>query len=396
MNNMLGVLRIKSFLSLWLAEVFSQIAMNMANFVLIILAFKYTNSNTAVSGVVIAFTLPAILVGIVAGVYVDRWNKKTVLNLTNIFRAGILCLLLVIHKSLFVIYLVTFLASTITQFFIPAETPMIPLLVEKNLLFSANALFGMGIYGSMLIAYALSGPVLLFLGEQNTFIFLALLFVCASFFISFIHVPKVTKEKGQTDGSTVMHEVKSAFSLIAKTKRISRSLFLLTLSALIILTLAVIGPGFAQQILHIGVEQFSIVFVAPAALGMVIGAIILTNFSNTTFKEKSGLYGIFISSIGLFLLPFASSVYGLVFVLAFILGIANALVFVPSNTILQEETSEEFRGKIYGFLNSFIGVVSLIPIIIVGGLADLFGIVQVLMGVSAILLMIGLYLRITK
>lgn len=391
MRNILRVLSIRSFLALWLAEVFSQIAMNMANFILIILAFKYTSSNTAVSGVVIAFTLPAILFGLLAGVYVDRWNKKTVLNMANILRAAILLLVLLFTRNLFILYLVTFVMSIVTQFFIPAETPMIPQIVPKNQLLSANALFGMGIYGSMLIAYALSGPSLLFFGEKGVFIFLAVLFFIASFFVLFIKTSKqVLKQNIKVP--SFMDEIKGSFSLVTKTKRISHSLFLLTLSALLILTLSVIGPGYAKQVLNISVEEFPLVFVAPAALGMVLGAIFLTDIKGQGFKEKSAIYGVFLSSIGLFLLPF----FRTVIILAFILGVANALVFVPSNTILQEETSDEFRGKIYGFLNSLIGAVSLIPIIVVGGLADIFGVAKVLIGVSVFLVFVGFYLLATK
>ncbi|OGH19511.1 MAG: hypothetical protein A3D75_02415 [Candidatus Levybacteria bacterium RIFCSPHIGHO2_02_FULL_37_18] len=415
-NTMLRVLGIRSFFALWLAEVFSQIAMNMANFILIILAFKFTSSNTAVSGVVIAFTMPAILFGLLAGVYVDRWNKKTVLNLTNLMRAGILILILLFPHNLFVLYLVTFVMSIVTQFFIPAETPMIPQIVPKELLLSANALFGMGIYGSMLIAYALSGPSLLFFGETHIFVFLAVLFVIASFFVSFI---RVSKQKGMpvSLSPTLMEEVKGALSLVTKTKRISHSLFLLTLSSLLILTFAVIGPGYAKQILDISVEEFPLMFVAPAAMGMVFGAVFLSNIKKQSFKEKSVLYGIFLSSIGLFLLPFCSkaatkglfqelnnilpaflsiNIFHIVILLAFLLGIANAFVFVPSNTILQEETSDEFRGKIYGFLNSLIGAVSLLPIIVVGGLADVFGVAKVLIGISISLVIIGMYFLATQ
>jgi MFS family permease len=64
--------------------------------------------------------------------------------------------------------------------------------------------------------------------------------------------------------------------------------------------------------------------------------------------------------------------------LAFILGFATAFIFVPANTILQEETSDESRGKIYGILNSLIGITSIVPVLLVGGLADIFGVKSVI------------------
>ena len=79
----------------------------------------------------------------------------------------------------------------------------------------------------------------------------------------------------------------------------------------------------------------------------------------------------------------------LLIVLAFILGLANAFVFIPANTILQEKTADAVRGKIYGVLNTAIGLCSLLPIIIVGSLSDLIGVGRVIIGIGLILLVIG-------
>jgi len=103
-------------------------------------------------------------------VLVDRWNKKTVLFATILSGLVGNPSALLQHK-LARIYAVTFGVSVVTQFFVPAETPIIPLLVEKPLLLSANALFGMGIYISIFLAYALSGPFIAIFGQSNLFIF---------------------------------------------------------------------------------------------------------------------------------------------------------------------------------------------------------------------------------
>lgn len=410
-SSLLKVLHVKPFLFLWLAEVFSQVGMNMINFALIIVAFNLTGSSTAVSGVVLSFTIPAILFGVLAGVCTDRWSKKQILLVTNLVRAVLLVLLLFWHQNLAVMYALSFLISIATQFFIPAETPMIPLLVKKELLLSANALFGMGIYGSILIAYALSGPILILLGERSTFGFLALLFLIAAFFVTFIRNAHQTRHTSSIRQLTVMEEIKNAAVLIAKTKKVLHSLFLLVMVQLLVLILAVIGPGFAKQILSISVVQFPSLFVAPAAIGMVVGAAVLSHFFHNHPKEKMVSVGIalsggvmlflpyfskeasagFISAINL-LLPFGSItiLHALVFA-AFLLGVGNALIFVPSNTIVQEETSNEFRGKIYGFLNTMVAAVSILPVILVGHLADVFGVASVVTGIAAIILSVGVY-----
>ena len=92
-THILRVFSERSFLYLWIGEVFTQVATNLFNFFLILIVFKLTQSNTAVSFVVLSFTVPAIFFGSIAGVYVDRWNKKHVLIITNIIRALLLVLL---------------------------------------------------------------------------------------------------------------------------------------------------------------------------------------------------------------------------------------------------------------------------------------------------------------
>jgi len=77
-------------------------------------------------------------------------------------------------------------------------------------------------------------------------------------------------------------------------------------------------------------------------------------------------------------------------VLAFILGFASSFVVVPSNAVLQEETSDEWRGKVYGLLNTLVGVTSIIPVVVVGGLADLIGVREVLVGTGAVVLVLAL------
>lgn len=154
-NPLLSALTIPSFFFLIISEFFSQFAMNLLNFILLIVVFQLSNSSLAVSGVILAFTLPSIFFGIVAGVLVDRWSKKRVLVLTNILRAIAVVPLIFVSTELFIIYVVIFIVSLITQFFIPAEIPIIPQLVPKKLLLSANALFVTGIFQLVYLKWSL-------------------------------------------------------------------------------------------------------------------------------------------------------------------------------------------------------------------------------------------------
>lgn len=417
-NHLLRALKIRPFLFLWLAEICSQIAMNMMNFILILVAFSLTNSNTAVSGIVLCFTIPAIFFGVLAGVYVDRWNKITVLIITNILRALFLLLLAFFYKNLLALYAFTFIITIITQFFIPAETPIIPRIVGKNLIFSANALFGIGLYGSILIAYGLSGPFLLTFGVTNAFMLLSVFFLLATFFIFLMRrsVKIIPTEENREKKTTIGQEVKAALSLIVKIKEIYHSFFLLVLLQVLILVISVIGPGYARHILRIRIQEFPILFVTPAAFGMIIGAILLTTLFHNFPKRRSATIGILVSGITMFLLPYGSRVESraivhtinhilphilrltalhIMVVLAFVTGVGSSLIFVPSNTILQEQTSDEIRGKVYGTLNTFIAISSIFPIILAGYAADLFGVKSVLISMGVIMAAIGVFRLVT-
>lgn len=403
----------KPFLNLWIGEIFTQISANIFNFFLILIVFKLTQSNTAVSGIVLSFTIPAIIFGSIAGVLVDRWSKKHVLILTNLLRGILLIFLAFYLNNLFVIYFVSFVFSILTQFFIPAESPMVPLTVKREHLLSANALFGLGIFGSILIAYALSGPLIIIVGTIKTLIILALILFIGAMFISIIKIKSVKNRQVKIMDTkfNLIKDIKHAVVLISKTKAISQSIFFISASQIIVLLLMTIAPGYANQVLGINVEEFPLIFVAPAALGMVVGAIVLVNIFHSHAKQKVITLGILISGVAMLLLPYGSKVASRDFVyvlnaylphifeinilhimsvLAFILGIANALIFVPANTIIQEKTTDEFRGKIYGFLNTIIGIVSLLPIIIAGGLSDLVGVGRVVTGIGIVITLFGL------
>jgi len=410
--HILRVFSERAFLYLWIGEVFTQVATNLFNFFLLFFVYQLTHSNTAVSGVVLSFTIPAIFFGSVAGVYVDRWNKKYVLIITNCIRAILLIILAFFLNNVYMIYIISLLFSILVQFFIPAESPMIPLVVRKKYLLHANALFGLAIFGSILVAYVLSGPVLIFFQPFKAVFLLAAMLLVSVIFISFVNPAygKVKTNRKNTKELNLLNDIKQTLSFVRHTKTISHSLFLLSLSQILILILATVAPGYASQVLGIPVQQFPIIFVTPAALGMVVGSLVLVNIFHNHPQDKIITSGIFLSGAAMLLLPFGSKVTShdtvhdlnsylphtfsitilhFMVVIAFILGLANSFVFVPANTRLQEKTSDEFRGKIYGFLNTFIGLLSLIPIIIVGGLSDLIGVSAVITGIGISLLILG-------
>ena len=123
-------------------------------------------ANTAISLVILAFSLPAVLFGPLAGVIADRSNKRNLMALLNVARAGSVLLFLVIQPDwhvetiLAAYYIVTFVFGIAGQFFAPVLGATIPVVTPRSQLMSANALFNLTSTAAQLIGFAAVGPIL--------------------------------------------------------------------------------------------------------------------------------------------------------------------------------------------------------------------------------------------
>src|SRR3989344_1646947 len=408
-NDILRVLRVKPFALMMLSEFFSQIAFNMQHFVLIFIIYNITRSNTAVSGLILSFMVPAVLFSVISGVYVDRWNKKKVLLFTHLIR-GVL--------------LLPFLIAVATQFFTPAESSIIPQLVPRKLIVPANAVFSFGIFGIMLLAYIFSGPALLLLGKTYTIILLLSFFLASALVVAGIKIVDIKKIRPAEDtfmprpNYSFVKEAKEKFVFIKKANKVMRALYMITIAQAVIFMFAVLAPGYVATILEAPLESLSLILVAPACVGLGVGSFMLGSRGKKIKHELVSAIGFMIAGIVLILMPLASRVtsYGfvqtlnsilpkiihinilhLIVLMAFILGFGISLVFIPSNSTIQIETNEEMRGRMYGLLSSLVGAVSFLPVILAGGLADLFGVGAVITGVGVLMMVISVrYLFLIK
>jgi MFS family permease len=137
---MLATLRHRDFALLWVAG-FISVAGDFALLVALPLhAYALTGSAVATGGVFAATLLPSVLLGSIAGVFVDRWDRKRTMVVTDLARTFVLLPLLLLPDTLAAIYAVTAILGTVGPFFGPAEGALLPTLVGKERLVSANAL----------------------------------------------------------------------------------------------------------------------------------------------------------------------------------------------------------------------------------------------------------------
>src|SRR3990172_4810954 len=111
-GNVSAVLENRSFLYLWLAQALSQTALNALLYILLIRVEEWTGSSTAVGALILSFIVPSVVIGVVAGVFVDRAQKKTVLLITNLLRALIVATFLVLAHNFWLVLLVKGLSGT--------------------------------------------------------------------------------------------------------------------------------------------------------------------------------------------------------------------------------------------------------------------------------------------
>lgn len=413
----LEILRDKNFRNLWTSQLLSQTFLNVLIFSQLLHVYDLTKSNIAVSILVLTIGVPNLILGALAGVFVDRWDKKIVMFFSQFIRVFAVLLFIVSPGSVLWIYALMLVISGVTQFWAPAEVSTIPTIIKGNLLLTANSVFTLTFFSTVILGNILAGPFLALLGPHGTYLVVALAFLAASGFV--IKLPGLSiaawlKETlGQirngsfkpTGGNHIGFELKKEFieglKFIKEHRNISQSIFYLAMSQTLIASLSVIAPGFADRVMHVQSVDVSILVMLPAALGMVIGALVLGQFFVKSNKftlirfgiVASGVILMVFSRVDLLASTFSQPATLVGFWILILLGAGNAFLDVPANTLLQEGTNERIRSRVYGVLTAIVGAASVFPIILAGTLSDILGVQVVMFGMGTGILLIALYNR---
>jgi predicted MFS family arabinose efflux permease len=404
------VLRNRKFLYLWLAQVLTQIGANMVLFGLTVQVFSISEPgfrNTAVSLLILSFLVPAVVFGAIAGVYVDRLERRIVLVISNLVRAAAFVVLLFVGDHLALIYLLTIVIATATTFFGPAEAAMIPVLVVRRQLLAANSLYIFTLQAAFFVGFAVLGPLVINLaGHSVLLVVVAALFVLAGllcWLLPAYHPQLGVSRPAQALGeagsavATTFGQLRDGLVFIGANRTVFWPLTYLAITASLVGVLGVLGPGYATDTLGLTERDF-VVVVLPLGMGLVTGVLAL-NVYGKYFSRRRGIEGgLFAIGLALVVLAIAQpvtsaldlgplvSLLSVVVAVAFAAGIAYAFVAVPAQTQLQEELPPGIRGRVFGVLNMLISIASFLPIVIVGPIADLVGPGPVLQGVALFIL----------
>ncbi len=410
-----------AFVRLWLIQAVTQVLQNMVNFALLLRVrdvveiHDLPNANTAISLVILAFSLPAVLFGPLAGVIADRSNKRILMAILNVARAVAVLMFIAIQPGwhvetiLLAYYVVTFLFGIAGQFFAPVLGATIPLVARREQLMSANALFNLTNTAAQLIGFAAAGPIVIrILGVDRMFAFAVVAYVLAAALVFTLpSTPRIVREYEGAEARPMQRlwsDMKEGLVYILQDPALMKSIGYLTLASTSFLTIATLGPDFVTSVIGLAKEDIGLV-VAPAGAGILIGVLTVPRVVGRIGRRwlinmAMVMAGLMMAAMALtrnvmdWIVPGdseVSTVVMLIGVFAVVLGICNAYILVPSQTMLQERSHEAIRARVYATFFTISNGAAFIPIFFAAAAADLFGVVNVLLVMAAIVGGLGLF-----
>jgi len=367
---MLAVLRQRNYALLWVGQLISVFGDWVLLIALPFYIFDLTGSALATGAMFMASNLPRVLLGSVAGVFVDRWNRRRTMIATDLLRAALMLTLLTVHSIhwLWIIYLVAFTQALIAQFFTPAKNAIIPLLVSEPDLIAANTLNSVSQNLTRLIAPALGGALYGLFGLVSVVWIDSASFLISGVLIVGIALPAIQREPNATPPGRAWIAVWSEWRDGLRLMRADP-----TITAIFAATgTAMIGEGFfsvmlvpfVKEILHGGPQDFGLLASAQA-IGGLIGSLFIGRIGRTIrpgilIPISGFLFGL--SDIALANFPGHGGLPPLlVGVVAISLAGAPVVGFtVGLQTLLQSSAADAYRGRVFGAYGATVAFMTLI------------------------------------
>lgn len=371
-----ALLRNRPFLALWTGQLLAQVA-DKIFYVLLIILLKtggYTpgqnTEHSMLSAVMIAYTLPAIVFGSAAGIVVDRFSKKQMLIACNVIRAVLIVALPFLPKAFVVLLTMTFLVSTVTQFFAPAEAAAIPLAVGREGLMSANALFASSTMGGIIVGMTIGEP--LFSWVKHSFGAASQEFLLGGLYLisaGLIYTMRIKEAHPGSSGKNVhpWQDLKEGLRYVKHNHLVSNAMVQLTILYSVFAALQVLAIALSGKI---GLKETQFGFLlAAAGVGMVFGAAFLGHWGDRFHQKPLPLIGFLMMGFVLAMFAFVRQLW-VGFGLSALFGFGASLINGPMQALIQEKTPESMRGKVFGLENNAINIALSLPLALTGPLTD--------------------------
>jgi len=378
---MFSVFRNRSFALLWTGQLISTAGSALTSLAAGILVYRLTGSALSVGLMLMATAVPTLFVGLIAGVFVDRYDRKRIMIAADLIRAVLVLLIpFLISANIAWLYLVVALSSAVGQFFDPAHESVLPEVASDEELAAANSMIAISSFGSTAIGFAASGLIASRFPIEWAFYLDALSFAFSAGCILLIRIAPL-KVEGQT---TVARNLRAGMRFLFD-NAVLRSVFVLGL--LISLSFGlwnVLLLPFAVRALHATEFEYGLQE-GLTSVGFVMCSLLMARLADrlregqwvTISLVGMGLAGVFYA---------LSTSVPIAIALVMVSGFMNAPYSVARRLLVQRNTPREMRGRVNSALFVTRDVVFLIGMV-AAGLADVID-VRVLMLSSSVLVLV--------
>lgn len=353
---------------------------------------------------ILSFTIiPVFLIGPLAGVYVDRWDRRRTMYACDFSRAALVLtipLFLFYTKYMSPIYLIIFVVFCIGRFFVPAKLSIIPDLVDNKDLLIANSLVHITGMIAAILGFGISGVLVEWWGAKSGFYLDALSFLVSGALIFLItkrsgasmDLRKVSKEIVEVIKKSVLQEIKDGILYFIHNKdiRFTAGVTFILWSALGAIYVVLIV--FVQKTLHSATKDLGLLIMF-LGIGLFLGSLIYGRFGQRLSHYKTIFSSLFLS--GIMLVVFALTIHHYPYfliaaLLSFLLGLLVSPIMIASNTIIHNVSDNEMRGKIFSSMEIVMHLGFLLFMFISGLLAERFSHTLILVIVGCLFSVLGI------
>jgi len=402
------MLRERNFLLLWSGQIISQFGDRLNQMALIGMVYEKAGYSTSgLAKVMLPMIIPVLVIGPVAGVYVDRWNRKYTMVISDIARGMFVLLIpffLVSVKTMAPIYVIIFIIFSITRFFLPAKMAILPDIVSQDKLLIANSLTSTTRMIAAILSLPIAGLIVRWVGAKGGFYIDAVSFFVSAFMIGMMRLKKdgtvkikedliITKEAFEHSiRKSVFKEVVEGLRYIVGSKEVlivTAMSFLLMSGAGAVSTVLVV---FIQESLKSVTRDLGLLGMGLGA-GLFLGSLAYGKFGDMLPRFKVIFSGFTMAGIVVVLFALfvkASGSVSLALVLAIALGLVASPIVVSSNTMLHEIMPKHVRGRIFSSLEVIIHIAFLVFMLLTSFLAEFISKASILVSSGILFAMCGI------
>ncbi|MDP2921962.1 MAG: MFS transporter [Candidatus Omnitrophota bacterium] len=358
------LLKDKNFFLLWFAQIVSNFGDRLNQMALIGLIYLRTPGSTIELAKLLSFTIiPVFIVGPIAGICVDRWDRKATMIACDIIRGVLVLLIPIVIKystSMVPVYIIVFVIFSVTRFFVPSKMSIIPDIVHKDNLLLANSLSSTTMMIATIISFGFSGIIVAALGPQggfyidsaSYFISAILLFFVAVKLKEDITVQNATVKIKGPARKTIIGDIKEGLVYLRgheDIRMVANTMFLLMagVGSIYIVIIVFIQEALGSSTQHLGL------LVMFLGIGLFLGSILYGKFGSRFSKRKVINFGLLTAGLTIVVftacLKFIPSFF-IAGALSTVLGIFSAPIIVSSNTLLHEVMHDDMRGRVFSSL----------------------------------------------